>query len=271
MENMSESNFESYPPFFRPPIASLEEGFFDLEKPTKQTLDLPVIDLECIDHDRLSEACKDWGVFRLVNHGIPVTLLNQLHDHAKKLFFLSFESKQALFTNPIAYFWGTPALTPSGGVALQKGPQPQHVNWMEGFNVLLRELSHLQYDDPLLDSFGLLLEEYGRHQSRVATRIFEAMAENLNMCLKQSGSYLSPATGLARVYRYPCCPEPNRAWGMDTHTDSSVISILNQDKVGGLQFLKDDKWIDVQPIPNTLVINLGDIMQGLWDPPLQDL
>lgn len=52
---------------------------------------------------------------------------------------------------------------------------------------------------------------------------------------------------------------------MDVHTDSSVLSILNQDEVGGLEVLKDDHWFTVKPVPNTLVVNLGDMMQAISD------
>ncbi|KAA8549423.1 hypothetical protein F0562_001104 [Nyssa sinensis] len=193
---MSKINSESYPPMFRPASCGSPINGVELDNTTKQSTDsdpLPVIDLQCIDHDKLGEVCKDWGMFRLVNHGIPVTLLNELQDQAKKLFSLTFDSKQALFTSPIAYFWGTPALTPSG-VALQRGPQAQIVNWVEGFNVLLGQLPQLGAEDPAADSFRLLLEEYGRHQSRLATTIFQVMAENLKLGPKQSMSYLSPST-----------------------------------------------------------------------------
>jgi len=62
----------------------------------------------------LEEACKYWSLFRLVNHGVPSTLLTKLHDQAKQFFSLSFESKQASCSaNPVTYFWGTPAPTPS--------------------------------------------------------------------------------------------------------------------------------------------------------------
>lgn len=108
-----------------------------------------------------------------------------------------------------------------------------------------------------------LLEEYGRHLSRVAKVIFEAMVENLKLSKEESirSSYMSTSTGILRVYRYPLCSMANKSWGMDVHTDSSVLSILNQDQVGGLQIYKDNLWLDVKPIPNTLVIHLGDMMQ----------
>jgi isopenicillin N synthase-like dioxygenase len=53
---------------------------------------------------------------------------------------------------------------------------------------------------------------------------------------------------------------------LDVHTDSSILSILSQeDNVGGFEFFKDNKWFNVNPIPNTLVVNLGDLMQVISD------
>ncbi|KAG5052761.1 hypothetical protein JHK87_004959 [Glycine soja] len=82
---------------------------------------LQIMDLQnLLTHDYmnenklLEEACKYWSLFRLVNHGVPSTLLTKLHDQAKQFFSLSFESKQASCSaNPVTYFWGTPAPTPS--------------------------------------------------------------------------------------------------------------------------------------------------------------
>lgn len=108
----------------------------------------------------------------------------------------------------------------------------------------------------------LPIKDYKTHLSRIATTLFEAMAKNLDLSLKPSEPYLAENTGMVRVYRYPNCSDANVGWGMEAHTDSSVLSILNQDdEVSGLQVLKDDQWLTVKPIPNTLIVNLGDMMQ----------
>lgn len=109
--------------------------------------------------------------------------------------------------------------------------------------------------------FGrVLVMEYEKHLSRIGRRLLEAMAKNLELNIKNSKEYL--AVGMMRVYRYPNCPDTNGGWGMEAHTDSSVMSILNQgDEVGGLQLLKHHQWLNVKPIPDTLIVNLGDMMQ----------
>ncbi|KAL5748108.1 hypothetical protein ACOSQ2_025405 [Xanthoceras sorbifolium] len=271
------NHLESYPPVFRQQFDKTDDhtslnpegprrDFFQDSNP------IPVIDLQDIvslekDHKQLGEACKEWGIFRLVNHGVPLTLISQIQDQAQKLFSLSFEAKQTLFNNnssdpALSYFWGTPALTPSGSAL-----NPKKINWVEGFNVLLGQLpDHDQVsEDPMLDSFRLLLKEYGRHTGRLARGIFKAILKTLDMESEKSKySHLSESTGIVRVYRYPKISKINKeATGMEVHTDSSVISILNQDQVGGLQVFKDDKWYHVQPIGSELIVNLGDMMQAI--------
>ncbi|OMO84358.1 Oxoglutarate/iron-dependent dioxygenase [Corchorus capsularis] len=254
------NNLESYPPVFRQlnDTAAAEVKKNAME----ETVPIPVVDLQNLGLEKLREASKDWGLFRLVNHGIPETLLSKLEEQAKKMFSLPFESKQALLSSPMSYFWGTPVLTPTGdalkGAAL-------NINWLEGVNVPLSQLPQFQSQDPVLDCFRVLLEEYGRHLGRIATTLFEAMVKDLNLDPKQSESNIDESTGFIRVYRYPAGVMAEEAWGMIAHTDSSVLSIVNQDKVAGLEIFKDNKWQLVNPVPNTLIVHIGDMMQAISD------
>ena len=61
--------------------------------------------------------------------------------------------------------------------------------------------------------------------------------------------------------RYPPCPLASKVFGLVPHTDSDFLTILFQDQVGGLQLLKDGKWIKVKPNPQALIINIGDLFQ----------
>ncbi|KAI9091601.1 hypothetical protein K1719_028044 [Acacia pycnantha] len=89
---------------------------------------------------------------------------------------------------------------------------------------------------------------------------------------KPTSAYVADKIGFIRVYRYP--PNPNSDnvnnsggdWGMEPHTDSSVMSILSHHaQDSSLELLKDHQWLPVQSIPDTLIINIGDMMQAISD------
>ncbi|XP_039163340.1 gibberellin 2-beta-dioxygenase 6 isoform X2 [Eucalyptus grandis] len=263
----------SYPPPFRrpsgpAPAVDPDEGSRTTNQIQEQD-PIPVVDLQRLDveGERLGEACRAWGIFRVVNHGVPLDLLTRLRDRARRLFALPFESKQALLVAPLSYFWGTPVLTPSGSALLGGA---QGVNWVEGLNVPLAQLSLLgdgggggggggDDDDEVVTavaSLRNLLQEYGVHLARIAKLLFQAMAEDLRLDPAHSKSYLSESTGFVRLYRYPHCSKASSDMsGMEAHSDSSVLSILCQDEVGGLELYKDEQWIQVQPVPDALIVN----------------
>nr|GMD73294.1 gibberellin 2-beta-dioxygenase 8 [Ipomoea batatas] len=224
-----EPDYESYPPLFRPSSVNQNHGGVEKESPEMEAAEgdgVPIIDFERMkeDEEKVKEACREWGFFRLVNHGIPESLMSQMLESARELFSMAYEAKQAAFNSGagISYFLGTAGLTQSGA-ALASG----NLNWMEGLNIPLSKVSELHYEDPMLQSFRSLVEEYGKHQTRVGKAIYEALWRKLEFGTsnlskyEEWAKYFSEDTGILRVYRYPRCLEANRAWGVEEHTDSS--------------------------------------------------
>uniref|UniRef100_A0ACD5XA33 Uncharacterized protein n=1 Tax=Avena sativa TaxID=4498 RepID=A0ACD5XA33_AVESA len=220
-----------------------------------EELQLPTLDLE---HDELTEqlvaACRDPGVFRLVNHGVPCDLTARLFRLTRGLLELEPASK----SNLPGYFWGTPALS----------LRVKELNWVEGLHVDAALTSPAAEGDEAGDAYSafrkVVTDEYVPHMARIARKLFDALA---GVDAEQRTSYLEERGGTFRAYRYPA-RDPAAAvqyMGMEPHTDSSVLSILNQDLVGGLQVLRDGSagWRRVRPVEGTLVVNLGDMMQAM--------
>ncbi|KAK9168108.1 hypothetical protein Syun_000248 [Stephania yunnanensis] len=253
-------NLSSYPPLFRPPNLTHQAQTTSAPSMAADPPDLlPLVDFQDLQPKQLGQACRDWGVFRLINHGVPGTLLSGLSEQAMEMFNLSFETKKDQFTDPITYFWSTPALT-----AQSVAQSVRNVNWVEGFNVPLCQLPLLQTQHPSsFTSFRSRLEEYGKHMGRLGRAMFEAMLEDLKLDKENYSSYLAESTAFIRAYRYPQCSDATRVSGMDAHTDSSIMTILSQDDVGGLQVCRDNCWVHVKPVPGTLVVNIGDMMQAI--------
>ncbi|XP_042456661.1 gibberellin 2-beta-dioxygenase 8-like isoform X1 [Zingiber officinale] len=248
----------SYPPFFLQCNAGVGGAPPPPPLPPRaiSSFDVVAIDLQRLDAASLGEACRQWGLFRLVNHGIPTALKAEIEAEARRLLSLPFDAKAARFACPsIAYFWGTPAMN----LPLKK------LNWVEGLHIPLANLrsdrSAVDFDG--FETFRNLVDEYGRHMARIARTLFDAIAVDLNLDRTMLSSYLLEDDGTFRIYRYPKCTNANDYLAMEAHTDSSILSIVNQDEVGGLQIWQNDGWFNIEPISNTLVINLGDLMQAI--------
>ncbi|RWV97064.1 hypothetical protein GW17_00040176 [Ensete ventricosum] len=243
----------SYPPVF---LQSSGAGHLPASSCTRAAaIDVPVLDLHRLDPVGLGGACRDWGLFRLVHHGIPPPLSAALQAQARDLLSLPFDAKRARFSSPgLAHFWGTPALT----------LHVKDLNWLEGLHIPLGRLSSgsSAAESDGLETFWSLVDEYKQHMARIARTLFDAMAADLKLDAGLSASYLNEHDGTFRIYRYPKCARADDYFAMEAHTDSSVLSIVNQDDVGGLQVLRDGGWFCVEPIADTLIVNLGDIMQA---------
>lgn len=91
-------------------------------------VEVPVIDLS--DPNALTlvgDACKKWGVFQVVNHGVPISLIEAIEDAGRNLFALPAEQKAKANRPPDGFSgFGQPRIAPFF---------PKQM-WYEGFTIL---------------------------------------------------------------------------------------------------------------------------------------
>lgn len=68
--------------------------------------------------------------------------------------------------------------------------------------------------------------------------------------------------GTLGLMHYPPLQVKDKSiWGVGEHTDYGFLTILKADSKGlEAKCRYNDSWIKIDPIPNTFVINIGDIL-----------
>lgn len=222
---------------------------------------IPVVDLDAENASELiGEACKNWGIFQVVNHNIKQSLLDEMKEAVKDLFSLPMEQKlMAAAPHAGGLGYGVPAIYSS----FSKLP------WSEGFHIAGSPLEHARKLWPTdYKTFCDVVEEYEKEMKILALRMTWLMSGSLGIS-KDDVEWSGPKGDFEGGYTaiqlnaYPPCPDPNRAMGLVAHTDSSIVTILHQN-TNGLEVHKEGfGWVPIPLIPGSLTVNVGDLFHIL--------
>ncbi|GMY37825.1 protein SRG1-like [Fagus crenata] len=224
---------------------------------------VPVIDLERLDVEdymnseleRLHSACKDWGFFQVVNHGVSTSLLDEFRKEIESFFKLPYEEKKKLWQQPNGL---------EGFGQLFVVSDEQKLDWSEMFYIAT--LPHNTRKGDLFDKLPPKLKEnletYSKEVKKLALTILGHMAKALKMEGEEMRALFDDGVQTMRMNYYPPCPEPDKAIGFTPHSDADALTILCQvNETEGLQIRKEGRWVLVKPLPNALIVNIGDIME----------
>nr|XP_019705849.2 gibberellin 2-beta-dioxygenase 8 isoform X1 [Elaeis guineensis] len=249
------------PPFFTTYKALLDSQphSSDIDQTViAEECELPIIDLNCLNGKHHEEQCKrdvkvaasEWGFFQVVNHGISNSILDRLREVQFDVFRQPFQKKASeklLDFSPENYRWGTPRPT-----------SLKQLSWSEAYHVPLPPSTDVTKASP-----RHIIEEFSTAMLRLAHQLVGILAEGLG---GYDGTYIKENctrnTCYLRLNRYPPCPVKTGVFGLIPHTDSSFLTIVRQDQVGGLQLMKDGRWITVKPNLDALIVNIGDLFQA---------
>jgi isopenicillin N synthase-like dioxygenase len=116
-------------------------------------------------------------------------------------------------------------------------------------------------DETYLPGFRKTIETYVTEMTDLARRMVEAIAISLGMPADSLNSYFEKPTIFLRLLHYPTQPAEDGLYGSAPHTDYGFITLLAQDDVGGLEVKnRAEQWVPAPPVPNTFVMNVGDIL-----------
>ena len=99
--------------------------------------------------------------------------------------------------------------------------------------------------------------------NRVAKELFAALSVLMGMEKDDLWKFHNEVMQALRVNYYPTCSDPDKVLGVSPHSDTSTLTVLLQDDdVMGLQIRHCGSWVPVKPIPDALVLNVGDVLEA---------
>ncbi|KAM6565306.1 hypothetical protein CsatA_024434 [Cannabis sativa] len=224
-------------------------------------LSIPVVDLKNVENDltrrqeivqEVGVAAESWGFFQVVNHGIPLSVLEEMETAVRRFFEQENEVKKEFYTRD-----SSRKFRYNSNFDLFNAPA---ANWRDTVFCIMAPNPPKPEELPL--ALRDILLEYSNEVMKLGIVLLELLSEALGV----NKNYLKDmecAQGLdVLCHYYPPCPEPELTMGTSKHADGDFFTILLLDRViGGLQVLHQNRWIDVPPIPGALVINIGDLLQ----------
>nr|XP_043630915.1 1-aminocyclopropane-1-carboxylate oxidase homolog 1-like [Erigeron canadensis] len=234
--------------FIHPPETFHNNSFSCLEI-------VPTIDLSSTNRsstvEKIRTASEDVGIFYVTNHGIPMNVMDEMlngvrrfHEQdaeVKKKFYSRDESKALMYDSNFDLFF-SPAAGWRDSIASIMAPTPPPYE----------ELPEVCRD---------ILIEYSNDVKKLGVVLFRLVSEALGLDPDYLGNIDCDKGFRFLGHYYPACPQPDLTVGTPKHTDASFLTVLLQDEIGGLQILHQDQWVDVPPVPGSLVVNVGDLLQ----------
>jgi isopenicillin N synthase-like dioxygenase len=221
--------------------------------------------------DRLRAACRDTGFFYIVGHGVDAALQRRLEELSREFFAQDLETKLAIRMELGGRAWrgyfpvgdeltsGRPDLKEGLYFGQELGPEHPRVRAgvpLHGPNLF-----------PAIPGFRETVLAYMEAVTQAGHAVMRGIA--LSLGLDESyfeNRYTGDPLVLFRIFNYPPGPpagpgEPQ--WGVGEHTDYGLLTLLKQDDAGGLQVKSRSGWIAAPPIADSLVCNIGDMLDRM--------
>ncbi|MEH2269620.1 MAG: 2-oxoglutarate and iron-dependent oxygenase domain-containing protein [Nostoc sp.] len=219
---------------------------------------IPVIDLTAFTNGnattqqavvkQIYQACHEIGFMYLESSGISKNLINQVFTHSKSFFNLPLEVKQK-------QAWSD-ELSNTGYVGIERerlNPNKPG-DLKEALNV--NKQVAVKIDASIVTFYDSCTE--------LANTILQAFALALKLPENYFTTRHNQQNHTLRLLHYPSLQTPPKAGQVRAgeHSDYGSITLLFQDDVGGLEVqTASGEWIAAPAIPDTVIVNTGDLMQ----------
>jgi isopenicillin N synthase-like dioxygenase len=209
--------------------------------------------------ERLRKACIDVGFFYLTGHQLPAGELDETVAQAHRFFALPTATKLRYRSTEA----GGTGFVQVGGLAGQSTAADVKERFIMARGTSRSDGSHWP-DETVLPGFASFMKAHIGKRTRLAKALAKAFALSLRLPENHfDDAYRNMGCNVIINYYPPLNAEQTKAnqWSFAAHTDYGSFTLLSQDSLGGLQVRNSEgAWIDVPPLDNAFVVNLGDLM-----------
>lgn len=229
---------------------------------------LPIIDLENLDLDLLRTVTHEIGFFHLTGHGIDQRCTDELVAAAREFFALPEADKLEIENGNSPHFRG---YTRVGGEQTQG-----YIDWREQLDIG-PERAAVEPIDParpwdVLHGPNLwparvprlrgLALEWSAHAQSAGLRLISGWAESLGAPADFFDAAFADPDPLLKIARYPGHDGSVTNQGVGSHKDVGALTLLYPEPGStGFQVGVGDGWLDVDPIPGRLLVNVGELLE----------
>ncbi len=219
--------------------------------------------------DDIDRACRTMGFFYVVGHGVPADLVDRLDRLARAFFALDDGEKSRIAMAHGGRAWrgwfpldgeltsGRPDR--KEGLYLGQELAPEDPRVMAGVPL---HGPNLFPERPA--GLRAVVLEYLDALTALGHRLLRAFAAALGLDPDWFDRTLTAdPLVLLRMFHYPPVAAGDDRWSVGEHTDYGLITILGQDRSGGLEVRGPDGWIEAPPIEGSFVVNLGDMLERM--------
>ncbi|RUW63718.1 isopenicillin N synthase family oxygenase [Mesorhizobium sp. M7A.F.Ca.US.008.03.1.1] len=238
---------------------------------------VPVLDLSRLEQGAseyrtflldLRTAARDVGFFYLSGHGISALEIDDVLDASRRFFALPEADKLAIEMVKSQQFRG---YTRAGGELtkgaadwreqLDIGVERQPIAQGPGIAPWTRLQGPNQWPSALPELKPALLAWQAK-ATAVAIRLLKAFALSLDQPEDAFDAiYRDSPNHRMKIVRYPGRDATEGDQGVGAHKDGGFLTLLLQDDNKGLQVEYDGSWVNVDPLPGTLVVNIGELLE----------
>jgi isopenicillin N synthase-like dioxygenase len=208
----------------------------------------------------LRHICETVGFLYIKNHGVPSELMAATFDMAERFHAQALEDKMAIGMNDQmqGYLPYKSSTARANGLVAVRKPNENEAFFINPERDPTQQSNRWPAAIP---EFREITLQYFAAVEALALRMLPLYALALDLPADYFETRCTASLSSLRLTHYPSVAYGSDEYGIAPHTDSTFMTLLAQNPVPGLQIrTQAGEWIDAPVIPDTFVVNTGDVL-----------